>query len=143
MDVKSAFLNGIVNEEIYVSQPLGFEDHKHPDHVYKLKKALYGLKQAPRQWYERLRFFLDKTFFIKKVDFDVISVQIYVDDIIFGSSNAKLCEDFVKAMQGKFENDGGTFFLPWNASQAIQRRYLCMSIQVLQRHTQKVLDGKL
>ena len=103
MDVKSAFLNGIVNEEIYVSQPLGFEDHKHPDHVYKLKKALYGLKQAPRQWYERLRFFLDKTFFIKKVDFDVISVQIYVDDIIFGSSNAKLCEDFFKVMQGEFE----------------------------------------
>jgi len=54
MDVKSAFLNGIVNEEIFVSQPPGFEDHLYPNHVYKLKKALYGLKQAPRQWYERL-----------------------------------------------------------------------------------------
>ena len=58
MDVKSAFLNGIVNEEIFVSQPPGFEDHRYPYHVYKLKKALYGLKQAPRQWYERLSCFL-------------------------------------------------------------------------------------
>ena len=58
MDVKSAFLNGIVNEEIFVSQPPGFEDHLHPNHVYKLKKTLYGLKQAPRQWYERLSNFL-------------------------------------------------------------------------------------
>ena len=108
MDVKSAFLNGIVDEEIYVSQPPGFEDHKHPQHVYKPKKALYDLKQAPRQWHERLLHFLlshkyergkvDKTFFIKKVDYDIILVQIYANDIIFDSSNAKLCEDFVKAM---------------------------------------------
>jgi len=54
MGVKSAFLNGIINLEVYVEQPPGFEDHQHPNHVYKLKKALYGLKQAPRQWYERL-----------------------------------------------------------------------------------------
>jgi len=75
MDVKSAFLNGIINEEVYVEQPPSFEDHQHPNHVYKLKKALYGLKQAPRQWYERLSNFLlsngyergmiDKTLFIK------------------------------------------------------------------------------
>ena len=58
MDVKSAFLNGYIDEEVYVSQPPGFEDHKHPNHVFKLKKALYGLKQAPRQWYERLSSFL-------------------------------------------------------------------------------------
>ena len=55
MDVKSAFLNGYINKEVYVEQPLGFEDDKKPNHVYKLKKALYGLKQAPRAWYERLR----------------------------------------------------------------------------------------
>ncbi|XP_075479001.1 secreted RxLR effector protein 161-like [Primulina tabacum] len=58
MDVKSAFLNGILNEEAYVSQPKGFEDPHHPDHVYKLKKALYGLKQAPRAWYGRLTEYL-------------------------------------------------------------------------------------
>jgi len=73
MDVKSVFLDGTINEEVYVSQPPGFEDHFLPNHLYKLKQALYGLKQAPRQWYERLtNFFLshgyergkiDKTFF--------------------------------------------------------------------------------
>jgi len=58
MDVKSAFLNGVVNEEIFVSQPPGFEDHLYPNHVYKLKKASYGLKKTPRQWYERLNNFV-------------------------------------------------------------------------------------
>jgi len=58
MDVKSAFLNGVINEEVYVSQPPSFEDHQHPKHVYKLKNALYGLKQVPKQWYERLSIFL-------------------------------------------------------------------------------------
>jgi hypothetical protein len=57
MDVKSAFLNGYINEMVYVEQPPGFEDDKKPDHVYKLKKILYGLKKAPRAWYERLRDF--------------------------------------------------------------------------------------
>jgi len=154
MDVKSAFLIGIVNEEIYVSQPPGFEDHKHLDQVYKLKKALCGLKQAPRQWYERLSHFLlshqyerwkvDKTLVIKKVDSDVILVQIYVDDIIFGSSNGKLCEDFVKAMQGEFEMSMMgelSFFLGLQVKQS--KRYIRMSIQVLQRHTQEVRDGSL
>ena len=108
MDVKSAFVNGYIDEEVYVSQPPGFEDHKHPDHVFKLKKALYGLKQAPRQWYERLSNFLlshdyergktDKTLFIKKACSDIILVQIYVDDIIFESTNKNLCEQFVTAM---------------------------------------------
>ena len=68
MDVKSAFLNGYINEEVYVEQPPSIEDDKKPDHVYKLKKALYGLKQAPRAWYERLRdFLLSKGFMMGKV----------------------------------------------------------------------------
>ncbi|KAK2356142.1 putative mitochondrial protein [Trifolium repens] len=58
MDVKSAFLNGVISEEVYVKQPPGFEDLKNPEYVYKLKKSLYGLKQAPRAWYERLSNFL-------------------------------------------------------------------------------------
>ena len=113
MDVKSAFLNGIINEEVYVEQLPGFEYHQHPKHVYKLKKALYGLKQAPRQCYERLSNFLlsngyergmiDKTHFIKKSNFEIILVQIYVYDIIFCATKDSLCEEFVVAMQGEFE----------------------------------------
>jgi len=112
MDVKGAFLNGDIDEEVYVSQPPGFEDHKYPEHVFKLKKALYGLKQAPRLWYERLSNFLFsqsfercrtyKTLFIKKLCRDTILVQVYVDDIIFGSTNENLCEQFVTAK--KIEN---------------------------------------
>ena len=69
MDVKSAFLNGLIEEEVYVKQPPGFESHLFPEHVYKLKKALYGLKQAPRAWYDRLKKFLIKLGFIMgKVD---------------------------------------------------------------------------
>ena len=100
MDVKNAFLNGYINEEVSVEQPPNFEDDKKPDHVYKLKKALYGLKQAPRAWYERLSDFLlskgfmigkvDTTLFIKKIGKDLFVVQIYVDDIIFGSTNKDL-----------------------------------------------------
>jgi len=140
MDVKSAFLNGFVNEEIYVSQPPGFEDHKYPEHVYKLKKTLYGLKQAPRQWYERLSHFLlsheyergkvDKTLFIKKVDYDIILVQIYVDGIVFGSSNAKLCADFVKTMQGEFEMSMMgelSFFLGLQVKQSREGIFVCQS----------------
>jgi len=113
MDVKSAFLNGNIDEEVYVCQPPGFEDHKHPDYVFKLKKVLYGLKQVPRQWYERLSNFLlshgyergkkDKTLCIKKALNDIILVQVYVDDIIFGSTNQNLCQHFVAAMHGEFE----------------------------------------
>ena len=107
MDVKTIY------EEIFVSQPPGFEDHLYPNHVYKLKKALYGLNQAPRQWYKRLRNFLlsdnyergkiDKSLFIKKSNSVVILVQIYIDDIIFGSTNDRLCVEFVTAMHGEFE----------------------------------------
>ena len=113
MDVKSAFLNGIINEEVYVEQPPQFESDKFPNHVYKLKKALYGLKQAPRAWYERLKTFLlnlgynmgkvDPTLFIKYFDKDIIVIQIYVDDIIFGSTNEDLCQVFAKDMQEEFE----------------------------------------
>ncbi|XP_073046244.1 uncharacterized protein [Primulina eburnea] len=113
MDVKSAFLNDILKEEAYVSQPKGFEDPHHPNHVYKLKKALYGLKQAPRAWYGKLTEFLldlgfkrgevDKTLFIQKSKHDILVCQIYVDDIIFGASSQKDVDEFVKCMSTTFE----------------------------------------
>jgi len=113
MDVKSAFLNGVISEEMYVKQPLGFEDLKHPDHVYKLKKSISGLKQAPITWYDRLINFLiendfkrgqvDTTLFKRTLEKDILVVQIYVDDIIFGYTNASLCKEFSKLMQDEFE----------------------------------------
>ena len=113
MDVKSAFLNGDLAEEVYVRQPPGFESPKFPNHVYKLKKALYGLKQAPRAWYETLSKFLlenkfirgnvDKTLFIKKQGKDILLVQIYVDDIIFGSCSQALCKEFSELMSNHYE----------------------------------------
>jgi len=113
MDVKSAFLNGVINEEVYVAQPPGFIDFEKLNHVYKLKKALYGLKQAPKAWYDRLKTFLvdhkytmglvDNTLFTKKKDSHIIIVQIYVDDIIFGSTCQELCVDFSKIMHDEFE----------------------------------------
>nr|KYP33754.1 Retrovirus-related Pol polyprotein from transposon TNT 1-94 [Cajanus cajan] len=113
MDVKSAFLNGFIQEEVYVEQPPGFENSEFPNHVFKLKKALYGLKQAPRAWYERLSKFLlekeftrgkvDTTLFIKRKMNDILLVQIYVDDIIFGATNDYLCKEFSNDMQSEFE----------------------------------------
>ncbi|GKA22000.1 retrovirus-related pol polyprotein from transposon TNT 1-94 [Tanacetum coccineum] len=113
MDVKSAFLNGFINEEVYVTQPPGFIDFEKPDHVYKLKKALYGLKQAPKAWYDRLKAFLikheykmgmvDNTLFTKKKSSNLIIVQIYVDDIIFGSTCQDMCDEFAKIMHDEFE----------------------------------------
>ncbi|GJT92196.1 copia protein [Tanacetum coccineum] len=113
MDVKSAFLNSFINEEVYVAQPPGFIDFAKPNYVYRLKKALYGLKQAPKAWYNRLKAFLikhdysigmvDNTLFTKKKDSNLIIVQIYVEDIIFGSTCQEMCDDFAKIMHDEFE----------------------------------------
>ncbi|GJV07502.1 putative ribonuclease H-like domain-containing protein [Tanacetum coccineum] len=124
MDVKSAFLYGTIEEEVYVTQPPGFKDPDHPDKVYKVVKALYGLHQAPRAWYETLANYLlsngfkrgkiDQTLFIKKQKGDILLVQVYVDDIIFGSTNKELCTGFEKLMKDKFQMSSMgelTFFL--------------------------------
>ncbi|GKD77790.1 retrovirus-related pol polyprotein from transposon TNT 1-94 [Tanacetum coccineum] len=113
MDVKTAFLNAHLKEEVYVNQPDGFVDPHHPDKVYRLKKALYGLKQAPRAWYDELsnirvskgfsKGSIDPTLFITKKREDILLVQIYVDDIIFGSTNPKLSKKFEKLMHIKFK----------------------------------------
>ncbi|GKB33893.1 putative ribonuclease H-like domain-containing protein [Tanacetum coccineum] len=124
MDVKSAFLYGTIEEEVYVSQPLGFVDPEFPEKVYKVEKALYGLHQAPRAWYETLSTYLldngfyrgqiDKTLFIKRVKDDILLVQVYVDDIIFGSTKKSLCTDFEQIMHKRFQMSSIgelTFFL--------------------------------
>ncbi|WVZ84060.1 hypothetical protein U9M48_031136 [Paspalum notatum var. saurae] len=113
MDVKSAFLNGFIEEEVYVRQPPGFESAKFPDRVYKLTKALYDLKQTPRAWYARLKSFLlksrfvigsvDKTLFLLNRGGDTLIVQIYIDDIIFGGSSHILVSSFAKQMSREFE----------------------------------------
>nr|GEY09080.1 putative ribonuclease H-like domain-containing protein [Tanacetum cinerariifolium] len=108
MDVKSAFLYGTIEEELYVCQPQGFDDPDYPDKVYKVVKALYGLHQAPRAWYETLATYvlengfqqgkINHTLFIKRQKGDILLVQVYVDDIIFGYTNKELCKAFEKSM---------------------------------------------
>ncbi|GJV22934.1 putative ribonuclease H-like domain-containing protein [Tanacetum coccineum] len=121
---KVPFLYGQIEEEVYVCQPPGFEDPDHPDKVYKVVKALYGLHQAPRAWYDTLATYLlsngfkrgqiDQTLFIKSHQGHILLVQIYVDDIIFGSTKKELCEEFEKLMKDKFQMSSMgelTFFL--------------------------------
>jgi hypothetical protein len=123
MDVKSAFLNGPIKEEVYVEQAPGFEDDRYPDHVYKLPKALYGLKQAPRAWYECLRDFLIS----KTCNGDLFVCQIYVDDIIFGSTNQKSCEKFSTLMMQKFEMSMMgelNYFLGFQVKQIKERTFI-------------------
>ena len=113
MDVKTAFLNGLLKEDVYVAQPKGFIDPHFPDHVLYLKKALYGLKQALRAWYDRLTQSLvshrftrgkaDQTLFIKREDSELIVAQVYVDDIIFRLTKDELAYSFSKLMQAEFK----------------------------------------
>ncbi|GKA56290.1 retrovirus-related pol polyprotein from transposon TNT 1-94 [Tanacetum coccineum] len=113
MDIKTAFLNGPLKKEVYVSKPDGFIDPDHPEKVYRLRKALYRLKQAPKAWYDKLSNFLMSKGFIKgTIDpticmigygEDVLLVQIYIDDIIFGCTNLKFSKRFEKLMHSRFE----------------------------------------
>ncbi|GJS22967.1 retrovirus-related pol polyprotein from transposon TNT 1-94 [Tanacetum coccineum] len=145
MDVKTTFLNGILREEVYVSQPDGFVDPGNPNHVYKLKKALYVLKQAPRTWYDLLSKFLlsqdfskgtvDPTFFIKRQGKDILLVQIYVDDIIFASTTPELCDQFSKIMCLKFKMSMMgkiSFFLGLQISQSTRGIFINQSKYALE-----------
>jgi hypothetical protein len=148
MDIKSVFLNGHINEEVYVEQPPSFEDDKKPNHAYKLKKTLYGLKQAPSTWYERLRDFLlskgfmmgkvDTTLFTKKIGKDLFVLQIYVDDIIFRSTNQDFYEEFGNIMANEFDMSMIGELSYFLGLQIKQERYICKSRQVHQRHAQEV-----
>jgi hypothetical protein len=113
MDVKSSFLNGFLEEEVYVKQQPGFESVEFPQRVYRLRKALYWLKQAPRAWYGRLRGFLfskrfemgkvAKTLFLLRQGDDILIIQVYVDDIVFGGSSHSLVARFAEDMSKEFE----------------------------------------
>nr|GEV71747.1 copia protein [Tanacetum cinerariifolium] len=131
MDVKTAFLHGLLKEDVYVCQPEGFINANYPSHVYKLKKALYGLKQASRAWYDELSMFLlqnrfskgtiDLTFFTIRFDDDILVVQVYVDDIIFGSTNPRYATLFFDPMKSLFEMSmmgEMTFFLGLQVNQS-------------------------
>ncbi|GJY57380.1 retrovirus-related pol polyprotein from transposon TNT 1-94 [Tanacetum coccineum] len=131
MDVKTAFLHGTLKEDVYVCQPEGFIDADNPSHVYKLKNALYGLKQAPRAWYDELSTFLlqnhffkgtiDPTLFIRRFDDDILVVQVYVDDIIFGSTHPRYTQLFSDLMKSRFEMSmmgEMTFFLGLQVNQS-------------------------
>jgi hypothetical protein len=133
-------LNGPLQEEVYVEQPPCFEDSKFPNHVYKLHKALYGLKQAPRAWYECLKDFLlkngfeigeaDSTLFIQINGKDIFVCQIYIDAIIFGSTNDKFCEEFSRIMTKRFEMSMMgelKFFLGFQIKQMKEGTFLCQS----------------
>ncbi|GJV89101.1 retrovirus-related pol polyprotein from transposon TNT 1-94 [Tanacetum coccineum] len=145
MDVKTAFLNGILLEEVYVSQPGGFVDPDNPNYVYRLKKALYGLKHAPHAWYDLLSSFLlsqgfskgtvDPKLFISRKGKDILLVQIYVDDIIFASTTTKLCDKFSEIMCSKFKMSMMgkiSFFLGLQISQSPKGIFLNQSKYALE-----------
>ncbi|GJX31377.1 retrovirus-related pol polyprotein from transposon TNT 1-94 [Tanacetum coccineum] len=145
MDVKTAFLHGTLKEDVYVCQPEGFIDADHPSHVYKLKKALYGLKQAPRAWYDELSTFLlqnhffkgtiDPTLFIRRFNDDILVVQVYVDDIIFGSTHPRYTQLFSDLMKSRFEMSmmgEMTFFLGLQVNQSPRGIFINQSNYVLE-----------
>nr|GEV85661.1 retrovirus-related Pol polyprotein from transposon TNT 1-94 [Tanacetum cinerariifolium] len=145
MDVKTAFLHGSLKEDVYVCQLEGFIDADHPSHVYKLKKALYGLKQAPRAWYYKLSLFLlhnhffkgtiDPTLFIRRFDNDILVVQVYVDDIIFGSTHPRYTQLFSDLMKSRFEMSmmgEMTFFLGLQVNKSLYGIFINQSIYVLE-----------
>nr|GEV34550.1 retrovirus-related Pol polyprotein from transposon TNT 1-94 [Tanacetum cinerariifolium] len=145
MDVKTAFLHSTLKEDIYVCQPKGFIDADHPSHVYKLKKALYGLKQAPKAWYDELSTFLlqnhffkgtiDLTLFIRRFEDDILVVQVYVDDIIFGSTHPRYTQLFYDLMKSRFEMSmmgEMMFFLGLQVNQSLYGIFINQSNYVLE-----------
>ncbi|GJT07473.1 retrovirus-related pol polyprotein from transposon TNT 1-94 [Tanacetum coccineum] len=145
IDVKTTFLHGTLKEDVYVCQHEGFIDVDHPHHVYKLKKALYGLKQAPRAWYDDLSKFLqqmhfnkgtiDLTLFIRRLNDDILVVQDYVDDIIFGSTNPRYTQIFANLMKSRFAMSmmgEMTFFIGLQVNQSPRSIFINQSNYVLE-----------
>ncbi|GKB08328.1 retrovirus-related pol polyprotein from transposon TNT 1-94 [Tanacetum coccineum] len=157
MDVKTTFLNGLLREEVYVAQPDGFVDPDHPEKVYCLRKALYGSKQAPRAWYDELSNFLmskgftkgtiDPTIFMIRYVKDILLVQIYVDDIIFGSTNPKFSKRFEKLMHNRFEMSligEMKFFLGLQIHQSLRGIFISQAkyaLEILKKHGMDKCDS--
>jgi hypothetical protein len=138
LDVKSAFLNGILQEEIYVEYPAVFVIQGNEDKVYLLKKTLYGLKQAPRAWYGRIDDYLISssfqkslskvTLYVKKINNDVLIISLYVDDLLVTGSNTQQVEEFKQKMIQIFEmTDLGlmSFFLGMEIKQSKEEIFIC------------------
>ncbi|GKC16873.1 retrovirus-related pol polyprotein from transposon TNT 1-94, partial [Tanacetum coccineum] len=156
MDVKTAFLNGILRDKVYVSQLDEFVDPYNPNHVYKLKKALYGLKQALRAWYDLLSSFLlsqkfskgtvDPTLFIRREGKDILPIQIYVDDIIFPSTKPDLCEKLFEIICSKFKMSmmgKMSFFLGLQISQSPRGIFLNQSkyaLEIIKKYGMETSD---
>ncbi|GJY56323.1 retrovirus-related pol polyprotein from transposon TNT 1-94 [Tanacetum coccineum] len=157
MDVKTAFLHYTLKEDVYVCQPKGFIDVDHPSHVYKLKKALYELKQAPRAWYDELSKFLlhnhffkgtiDLTLIIRRFDDDILVVQVYVDDIIFGSINPRYTQLFSDLMKSRFKMSmmgEMTFFLGLQVNQSPRGIFINQSnyvLEILKKYGMETCDS--
>ncbi|GJU24672.1 retrovirus-related pol polyprotein from transposon TNT 1-94 [Tanacetum coccineum] len=156
MDVKTTFLNGPLKEEVFVQQPNGFVDPDFPNLVYRLKKALYGLKQAPRAWYDKLSSFLiehhftkgivNPTLFIRRHGDDILLVQIFVDDIIFGSTKPVFAKRFEKLMKDNFEMSmigEMKFFLGLQVHQSPRGIFIIQSqytMDILKKHGMEKCD---
>ncbi|GJU19821.1 retrovirus-related pol polyprotein from transposon TNT 1-94 [Tanacetum coccineum] len=157
MDVKTTFLHGTLKEDVYVCQPEGFIEVDHPSHVYKLKKALYGLKQAPRAWYDELSKFLlqnhffkgtiDPTLFIRRFDDDILVVQVYVDDIIFGSTHPRYTQLFSDLMKSRIEMSmmgEMMFFLGLQVNQSPRGIFIYQSnyvLEILKKYGMETCDS--
>ncbi|GJY28092.1 retrovirus-related pol polyprotein from transposon TNT 1-94 [Tanacetum coccineum] len=157
MVVKTNFLNGPLKEEVYVSQPDGFVDPYHPEKDYRLRKALYELKQALRAWYDEISTFLiskgftkgtiDPTLLTIRYGKDILLVQIYVDDIIFRSTNAKFSKKFEKLMRSRFEMSliwKMKFFLGLQIHQSPQGIFINQAkyaLEILKKHGMNKCDN--
>nr|GFB47174.1 retrovirus-related Pol polyprotein from transposon TNT 1-94 [Tanacetum cinerariifolium] len=155
-DVKTAFFHGTLKEDVYMCQPEGFIDANHPSHVFKLKKDLYGLKQAPRAWYDELSTFLlqnqffkgttDPTLFIRRFVDDILVIQVYVDDSIFGSTPPKYTQLFSNLMKSRFKMSmmgEMTFFLGLQVNQSLCGIFINQSnyiLEILKKYEMKSCD---
>nr|GEV55671.1 retrovirus-related Pol polyprotein from transposon TNT 1-94 [Tanacetum cinerariifolium] len=156
MDVKTAFLHGSLKADVYMCQPEGFIDADHPSHVYKLKKVMYGFKLAPRARYDELSTFLlqngffkgiiDPTLFTRRFDDDILVVHVYIDDIIFGSTDPRYATLFFDLMKSRFEMSmmgEMTFFLGLQVNQSPSGIFINQSNyvnEILKKYGLKIYD---